>query len=291
MTAVVPASPTRRRNQKPYEAGGAGTIEVVKIDDLRIDHLYQRDLNPTVVEKIAAEYDIVTCGTIVVSERATGERYVVDGQHRLAGAKLAGETEILAQIVHNLTPEEEAKLRVQGNYARPDRSQEVFRARLFAGDPIAVGMQAVCNEYDTRINFMPDMNHGINAVAAVEQIYRTDKGPRLRNTLGTIRQAWGTAEGAHVSSAILKGITFFLDRHETEIDRSRFIERIKTEGVGAIGRMARNHKAALGGTLWLNTYRALVEVYNYNLRENSKLEWRTGRSSKVFSGGDGGSGS
>lgn len=278
----VSPSPTRRKNQKPYEAGGAGTIEVVQIDLIKIDHLYQRDLNAEVVEKIAREYDIVTAGTIVLSRRPSGDLYVVDGQHRLAGASLAGEKEILAQIVDNLTPEEEAKLRVQGNYSRPDRINEVFRARVFAGDPVALHMQEIAGEFGSAFNYLPEGNSGINAIGSAEAVYKMDGGKRLRRTLAFIDEVWGGITPDRASAVTLKGITFFLDRHESEVDMRRLKERVTAEGVGSLLRMARNHKAALGGSLWVNFYRALVEVYNYNLRESHRLEWRTSRSTVIF---------
>lgn len=277
-----------KRKTQTLQAGGAGEITVLPLDLLHVDHLYQRDLIMEVVDRIAANWDIVTAGTIVVSRRADGTLYVVDGQHRFAAAKLAGETEILAQVVDGLTAEEEAHLRIQGNYKRSDRINEVFRARVFAGDPTALALQEIAHRYDTEINFVPDASKGLNAISSLEHLYNLDNGVRLSRVFAVIKDAWGEVGGPNASSAILKGLAWFLDRHSEEIDRQRLIERMRMEGPAAIGRSARNHKAALGGTHWINTYRALVEVYNYNLRENSRLEWRTNRSSKFIPGGSGG---
>ena len=140
--------------------GGSGTIEAVSIGQLKVDLLYQRDLDATVVEKIAREYDIVTAGTIVVSLRDNGDMFIVDGQHRVAGATLAKETHMLAQIIEGLTEQEEAVLRLKGNYKKNDRIGEVFRARIFAQDPVALGIRDLLAEYDTRINFSPVAEHG-----------------------------------------------------------------------------------------------------------------------------------
>lgn len=269
----------RKARQKTLDAGGAGQIVVLPIASLKIDHTYQRDLIADVVEKIKDEWDIVTAGTIVVAQRENGDLYVVDGQHRLAAATLAGETEILAQLVSGLTPEEEAQLRIQGNFKRSDRISEVFRARVFAGDEVAVGLQSLCKRYDTQINYVPDYQHGINAIAACESIYRFDNGGLLAEVFDHIKAAFGTVEGAHAGGNIVKALAWWLQRHDQEADVTRLVSKMRAAGVSYIARNARNYKAAMGGSQWLNTYRALVDIYNEGLRDNNKLEWRTSRSS------------
>lgn len=281
-TPDSPPAQTNGRIKKRMDAGNSGDIVVLPVDLLKVDHLYQRDLDARVVEKIAKEWDIVTAGTLVVSHRANGEYFVVDGQHRLAGAQLAGESEVLCQVIEGLTPQEEAELRIKGNFKKSDRIGEAFRARVFAHDPVALGMQAVVEEFDTKINYVPDPERGINAIAALEMLYRRDEGKHLHRVLATLKTAFGNVDAGHASSNLLKGVSWFLDRHTPEINHTRFLERMRMEGVGAIGRMARNHKAAMGGSLWINTYKALVELYNYGLRENNRLEWRTSRSSRAF---------
>lgn len=264
--------------RKPFDAAQAGAIEVVKIDDLHSDNLYQRDLIAQVVENIANEYDIVTAGTIVVSKRPNGDLYIVDGQHRVAGAKLAGETHVLAQVIESMTPEDEAKRRIQGNYKKTDKVYEVFRARVFAKDPVALGITELLAEFDTRINYVPDFQHGINAVSAVEGIYKLDNGVRLRRILTTLVAAFGDAQGPHANGNLLKSVGWFLDRHSEEADIERLITRMTAEGVGSLTRKAVNMKAVMGGTQWINMYRALVEIYNERLADGNKLEWRTSRS-------------
>jgi len=265
--------------RKPFDVAQAGSIEVVSIEDLHSDPLYQRDLIAQVVENIANDYDIVTAGTIVVSQRPNGDMFIVDGQHRVAGAKLAGETHVLAQVIENMTPEDEAKRRIQGNYKKTDKVYEIFRARVFAGDPVARGITALLAEFDTQINYVPDYDRGINAVSAVEGIYKMDDGVRLRRILQTLTAAFGDVQGAHANGNLLKSVGWFIDRHGEEADIERLISRMTTEGVGSLTRKAVNMKAVMGGTQWINMYRALVEVYNERLADSNKLEWRTLRSS------------
>src|SRR5262245_47300261 len=87
---------------KGIELNGLGSAEVLPIAEIIVDPDYQRALRHDLVNKIGREYDIVKAGPILVSRRG-GKYYCVDGQHRLAGALQAGETEIFAHVVHGLT--------------------------------------------------------------------------------------------------------------------------------------------------------------------------------------------
>jgi hypothetical protein len=191
-----------------------GDMEVVAIDDLNVDHAYQRDLDAGLVQRIAAGWDIVASGPIVVSRRPDGSLWIVNGQHRAAAAKVAGETHILAQVksVAGMTPDEarvyEAELRLKGNTRRTDKSQERFRAQVAARHADSLAIVEIASKFNTRINPWNDQKHGI-------------------------------------------------------------------KGIEALDRKARAHKGAMGGALWTNYYRAMIEIYNTNLPQKSRLEWRT----------------
>lgn len=265
-----------RKLTQGVSAGTGGEIMLVKVSDLKVDHSYQRDLKAAMLEKMQdRSFDDATAGIISVSKRANGELYIVDGQHRSALARLEDRPTILAQVFEGLTPQQEADLRDRMHLRRADTVYEIFKARIFAGDPIARGMQRVAKEFETQLNFVPDSKRGINTIATVETIYRADDGKSLRKIFQMIKDAWGSVEGPHATTAVIKSLYWFMQRHAEETEYDRVIARLKTEGVGSLMRMARSHQGAMGGSLWLNTYRAVVEVYNYGLREGNKLEWRT----------------
>jgi hypothetical protein len=265
----------RKLTQGIY-AGTGGEIMLVNVGDLKVDHSYQRDLKAPMLEKMQdRQFDDATAGIISVSRRASGELYIVDGQHRSALARLEDRKTILAQVFEGLTPQQEADLRDRMHLRRADTVYEIFKARIFAGDPIARGMQKVAKEFDTQLNFIPDGKRGINTISTVEAIYKADDGKSLRETFRLIKEAWGNVEGPNATAAVIKGVYWFRQRHTEETEYERTVQRLKTEGVQSLMRMARSHQGAMGGSLWLNTYRAIVETYNYGLREGNKLEWRT----------------
>jgi hypothetical protein len=258
-----------------------GDMEVVAIDDLNVDHAYQRDLDAGLVQRIAAGWDIVASGPIVVSRRPDGSLWIVNGQHRAAAAKVAGETHILAQVksVAGMTPDEarvyEAELRLKGNTRRTDKSQERFRAQVAARHADSLAIVEIASKFNTRINPWNDQKHGINSVSAVERLYRKNNGVLLTRVFEFIRDAFGEVGGAFASVAMLNAIAWLLERHDQEMNRSRMVERLGVEGIEALDRKARAHKGAMGGALWTNYYRAMIEIYNTNLPQKSRLEWRT----------------
>jgi hypothetical protein len=254
----------------------AGSIEAVLIDDLNLDHGYQRDLSADLVQKMAAEWDMAVAGTITVSRRPSGQLYIIDGQHRAAAAKLAGETHILAQVLDQKGRADEAGMRLKGNVRRGDKALERFRAQLAAGDKSSKAIVEICRNFGTKINQSPDTRHGINAISAVEFIYSIDKGVLLTRTFEVIQKAWGPVEGMNTTTNSMRGIAWMLHRQGMDVDVARLADRLSAEGPEAIERKARSHKAAMGGSLWLNWYRAAIEVYNHRLPEGSRLEWVTG---------------
>lgn len=257
-----------------FDAADAGKIEVLTIDELNVDGTYQRELDPGLVNRIAQHWDMAAAGPIVVSRRHDGSMWIVNGQHRAAGAKQAGETEILAQVVHGLDRAGEALLRLKGNTRRGDTAMERFRAQVASENPESLAIVELCERFETRINYRPNEHKGINSVSAVEDLFRRDDGVLLTRVLEVIQDAWGEVGGKNVSVHSLKGIAWFLERHSAEANRERLVDRMRSAGRDEIERKARSHKAAQGGAMWVNTYRALVEEYNHRLPDSKRLLWR-----------------
>lgn len=265
-----------------------GTLEVVHIEDLNVDYTYQRDLNADLVNKIKDSYDMAVAGTIIVSRRENGSLWVVDGAHRVAGATLAGETEMLAQVIVGLDRKTEAELRLKGNVKRGDKSAERFKAQVAAGWPESLAIIEIVANFETKLNLAaPDAHNGINAIAAVETIYRINKGILLTRTFEMIRDAYGNVGGKNASVAMIKGVAWLIERHETEMDRGRMIDKMGRDRVDMIERKARSIKLTHGGALWVNYYRAMVDSYNERLPESRVMEWKTQRAAKDFGGQSG----
>lgn len=262
------------------DLNGLGSAEVLEIAEIQVDPDYQRDLRHDMVNQIAREYDIVKAGPILVSERDDGSVWCVDGQHRMTGAAQAGETQIFAHVVHGLTQAQEAELRLARNDRRSDSLAEKFRTRLVMGDEKAHAIVEVARQQGTEINLIPNSNHGINAIATVEILYDIDgTGVWLARTIRAIKEAFGEDElnPTTCSTSMLKAVCWFMaqhvDAHEANYDE--FVNRVGAVGVDDLRRKAVSHKAANGGALWVNYYRAIVEVWNFRRQEKNLLRWKT----------------
>jgi len=129
-----PASKAERHEWA--KLGDRGRRAMVPIEELNIDHSYQRSEGGHLATlNTARAFDYVACGTLVVMERPNGKKYVVDGQQRLAAARLRGDIKELPCIVFKsdgATHEALAFSRLNVN-RRPVTSVEKFRASVAAG--------------------------------------------------------------------------------------------------------------------------------------------------------------
>lgn len=114
---------------------------------LQIDPTYQRSIeaddSQRLIRKIAQTWDWDLCQPLVVARRENGELFVIDGQHRLAAAKLRGDIQQLpAVVVNSQGPKDEASSFVHLNARRrPLTALQMFHAAIASGEPEAVAIR------------------------------------------------------------------------------------------------------------------------------------------------------
>ena len=112
---------------------------------LAVDPAYQRSIDglrsQKLIRRIAKIWNWDMCQPLVVAKREAGY-FVIDGQHRLAAAKLRGDLQVLpCHIASYATPEAEAAAFVEINKARqPLTPVDVFTAEIAAGDKTAIAI-------------------------------------------------------------------------------------------------------------------------------------------------------
>lgn len=119
----------------------APTLRWVPVAELVIDDRYQRALTAkgrVLVQRIAAGFDWARFGALMVAGTVDGSFAVVDGQHRAHAAALCG-LERVPCVVVPMTPVQQASAfgAINTDRLALDRGA-LFRARLAAGDPVAV---------------------------------------------------------------------------------------------------------------------------------------------------------
>lgn len=132
----APFKPVARGPQQ----GSPPSLEFVALDRLNVDPAYQRATDGAhsrrIIVGMVKAWEWPLCQPLVVSRRLDGTLWVLDGQHRLSGARERGDIAHLpCVILPTLAIENEAKAFVHLNTRRQKLSQtDIFNGMLAAGD-------------------------------------------------------------------------------------------------------------------------------------------------------------
>lgn len=135
---------------KPVEAkthaGELPRMAWIAIASLRIDERYQRrvlDRGRTNIYTIAREFDWRKFTPVIVAE--IGDEYaVIDGQHRSYAAALRGIKDVPCMIVKATLGEQAAAFAAINGQVTHINELQVHAAKVTAGDPTAVAIDAIC---------------------------------------------------------------------------------------------------------------------------------------------------
>ena len=126
--------------------GNLPALQYLLPQQLKIDATYQRNLETgqsiSLIRKIAMFWNWDLCQPLVVARRATGEMFVIDGQHRLEAARLRGDIAQLPAVVvsYESAADEAASFVHLNQQRRPLSKLDVFKAAVASGDEEAVAI-------------------------------------------------------------------------------------------------------------------------------------------------------
>lgn len=249
------------------------TYEYLELDTLHTDPRYQRAVSTAKVREIAQHFNERAVGVLTISERANGERVVLDGQHRRDAMKLKNRTVGLCEVYRGLTLEEEAQIFIAKNSVRKNpEAIDVFRARLIAGDEKALLLKSIVEDFGLFIIVHNAGSHkrvpkGIYAVRALEEIYDTRGEDMLRLVLSIICQAWPDDYLA-LEHKVLLAIAAFCHTYKDLYDSHDLIRKLGMTSIKSLVVRAQANADLAGGTAMRHFARAMVEVYNKGKRNN-----------------------
>jgi len=126
-------------------------LAMVPLELLHVDHAsYQRDLRGKGKRlRMAANFNWIACGALIVARRPDGSLWIIDGQHRWEAARSRGDIPSLPCVIFDVGEiEAEAKGFIGANVDRqPLRVSERIQAQVTANDPVAielVGLLSAC---------------------------------------------------------------------------------------------------------------------------------------------------
>lgn len=245
--------------------GGRYTLMNLRVGDLKIDARYQRAFIKAHIKYLVANFDWYLLDPLVVSRRADGTMYVMDGQHRLLALRELGydDQPVRCMVFDGLSLEQESRRFNTQDTRKALTAMDRFRARLLEGQSAEMAVAEVVRS----TGFVIDFNGGGNktasslvCVGALLQAYKAGGAAHLRQVLSIIALGYGAA--ASPDSVMVNGLSSFLRRYDGEFDESRLIEVMRRVTPEQVAREARNIQTALRAS-GKNAY-AMAVVAHYN---------------------------
>jgi len=265
--------------------------EAVLLSTVHRDYSYGREVTAARVQELVAKWDSASVGVLLLSVRSDGTYVCLDGWHRASAARQVGVVTLPARVYRGLTPQQEAALYLAFDERRIETPWEKFRARLLAGDPLAVSLNRATQSVGLSIAMSKSGHDGeVRAVVAAQRVYKVRGEAVYLDTLRLLLEAYhhlqASREGRDIfASWALQGLSDFLVRYP-DAQRRRVVDLLHSQGIKGMHSLSRQVQVAAPGldigTCWGI---ALRDLYNKRLRGGARLgEWK----SKVFGDGKAG---
>jgi hypothetical protein len=199
-----------------------GQLIMLPLNRLEIDLSYGRSPNEQKIKTMARGFSEAAAGVLMVSHRYSLDRYVLmDGGHRCAAMRLSGYTEALCSVYEYLSIENEAAIWVLCNRNRKNPSAlEMFKALLAEKQPQAIAINEAAQEAGCIIPGRFAGQHRspnvINAVGALQAVYRLGGKASVRDTLALLLTTWPDDRDATIGNMI-SGMAIFLGKYRDDI--------------------------------------------------------------------------
>lgn len=268
----------RGRSPVDLRIGREGTLEWLRVSDLRVNRKYQRAVNVNRARELAQHWDDAAFGILLVARTDIGD-FLLDGQHRKEALIYLGleNYEAPCYVIEGLSLEEQADMFWKINKARlQPGSADTFRARLVAGEPSAIGLNEAATKHGVTIMYHPAYlgPTELFAIAAAERIYESGD---LDWVFGTIRLGWPDVPSALRQDRILGMWRFYqVFRQEfsgnTELADERYrhlLSRMEEFPPNAIIQKAIEYKQTLHSRPSNAFARALHYYFNYRIKTSN----------------------
>lgn len=255
-----------RECRKWKDIDSPGTFMLINKTDLAIDLRYQREANSRDrILNIAREFSWPAFGTVIVSMRPDGF-FVIDGGHRVRASELRDDIVRVPCMVYEFeTAEDEALAFVVLNSTSKNVSPyHKFKAKLFAGDPLAVRVQKLM--IDKNYEFVPYAKSGRTTSAVAAMMLAAAKDMTAFSV--ALDLLVEIADGDPLPASVFRGL-FYLITHDCEaIATNTFRKKLIYEGIDKLSReIYRNkHLHEAGGVLI--EAKTILNIVNKGRRTN-----------------------
>lgn len=186
--------------------GHVGALHMIRIEDLRVDHVYQREINVNSarnIRKICEAFDWAKFLPVIVVE-AEGHFAIVDGQHRTTAAATLGIEAVPCYVLSCSPAEAAAAFAAINGAVTPIAPIDIWFAELAAGVEAAHALQRVLDAAEVRVtrskeSFAKGETRSIGVLRRAVEKYGHD---RLVTILQCITQTCDGNPGMIVGSVI-----------------------------------------------------------------------------------------
>jgi hypothetical protein len=248
--------------------------DAVIVADLNVDPTIQRRLVAARVKKLVAEWDENKAGSLIVSERADGSLWLLDGQHRAAaGLKVNPELMLYAVIYTGLTLDQEANIFLAHNQDSKRTSWfDNYHAGLIAKKDWAIRIDKAARDHGLEVAGSASA-HKIAAIAKMKDLVEMDPGDTglLSETLDVCLIAWGR-QAKSWDNTMLLAIGLVINRNRAKIDLIRLGEQLRFKDVDHWKQMVPDQVGGAGSKSRSNKLTAiLVDAYNKRLGAERRI--------------------
>jgi hypothetical protein len=203
---------------------------------MRTSDVAQRQLNQSRVDYLIANFDPEDFGTPTVSER-DGFGWVMDGQHRIAAAKVSlGEDQMVQCWTYTgLTEEDEAERFLKLNNTLHVSAHSRFRVAVTANRARETDIDRVVRANGLVVS-QDKIDGAVGAVGTLGRVYDRGGAKTLGRTLRIVHSAYGDSG---LEAPVIDGIGLVCQRYNGSLDDDVAIERLASSAGGVVNLLAR----------------------------------------------------
>lgn len=230
--------------------------EIISIPIYKLNTTYtsQRTLrNRRLAENIASNFDKNLFQPIVVSYR-DGKWYVIDGQHRLYGAKKRfGDNYLMeCQVIRGLTQQEESMYFVKLNDSSiPLQYADKAKGLFYAEDETMTTLANLCKKNGVELGITEDKrttaDSRITAIKALVVTYNKIGEEKTDRLIRLLNDTWDGAYAAF-RQEMIKAVGYILNLYSRELDDNKFIKKLSKVNPADLIRMAKSDRITTAKT-------------------------------------------
>lgn len=270
-------------------------IQWCSLDELEVDHTYQRDLGPAKVGQMTGWFKPHLIPPLIVSHRITADGkdkyYLIDGQHRYEALKQIGyQYPVPCLVFEDLTPEQEAALfYLYNTSATPANAKAKYRALRACRSRRLQRIEQLAQQYGFNLDPNSKDKKALRAIGALLRVAKKDTMPDLPlvdktlSVLAALRLGWKDKGHKAREGAMIEAVATFFAIYPNA-DGNRLVQKLSTRDPDVIMSNANNAYNNYGVRKSQALVGEMLVAYNSSLPSSHQLapSLLPGKTKKIY---------